>query len=627
MLFGYKILVFCTSRIYEDSFSEFISSLNESLIQKGWRVFVFCTETNLAKQNKNTDGSRKIFELINFDIADALLISDRNIRDALIVQKLTNQAKGKHIPVIHIGDGKEDCYNIRFDFKTGFERVVRHIVEDHKIHDLHFIAGIKGNKESEQRLEVFKEVLIEKEIPFSSDMVSYGDFWENPTRIAVQKLIDNGKLPRAIICANDTMALAVISVLNQNGYECPDDVLVTGFDGISEVFFSTPRVTTSICDFGLFGIQTANYLYEITENHIPYETRLVLPSLIAFESCGCNPRSHNDSIDFISNVKKAFMRYRSDDLNLSNMSVLIHDCDSIDKVSEELQTGNVLYNMFVLLKAECIDSTVDPGITHSTSTYGNSMYVMLDTDSSEAKSGYYMKTENLIPRMQIVLNEYKKPLIFSSLHSTGIPLGYCCFCFGDYNVQNFSRVGQVSSWLSSGLSGFRNMQYQRALQNKIAGMFKHDPLTGLLNRIGFQREYNKIMRDESVTEISLAMCDLDNLKTINDNFSHNEGDNAIRVVGEALRQSLPDEENCFFCRYGGDEIIALYTTKVDAELLQANLSSFLDDYNLNSGKPYEVSTSLGVYSSSKHTTFEEMFGNADKLMYEQKLKKPNRRKS
>ncbi len=626
MLFGYKILVYCTSRIYDDSFSSFISSLNESLIQKGWRVFVFCTESNLSKQNKNTDGSRKIFELINFDIADALMISDKNIRDALIVQKLTNSAKLKHIPVIHIGVGKEDCYNIRFDFKAGFERVVRHIIEDHKITDLHFIAGIKDNFESEQRLEVFKEVLIEHDIPFTNDMVSYGDFWEKPTRAATQKLIDSGNLPGAIICANDVMALCVISTLAQNGYDCPDDVLVTGFDGISEIFFSSPRVTSSICDFGLFGIQTANYIFEITDNHIPYETRYVLPSLMAFESCGCNPRSRNDSIDYVSNVRNAFFRYRTDDMNLSNMSVLIHDCETIEDVSEVLENGS-LYNMFVMLKAECIDPNVDPGITHSSSTYGNSMYVMLDTDSAEAKSGYYLVTEKLIPRMQNVLNEYKKPLIFSSLHSTGIPLGYCCFVFGDYDVQNFSRVGQISSWLSSAFSGYRNMQYQRALQNKIAGMFKHDPLTGLLNRIGFQREYNNVMRDDSVTEISLAMCDLDNLKTINDTFSHNEGDNAIRVVGEALRHSLPDENYCFFCRYGGDEIIALYTKKVDAALLQKNLSEFLDEYNLNSGKPYEVSTSLGVYSSSKHTTFEEMFGNADKLMYEQKLKNPNRRKA
>ena len=153
-------------------------------------------------------------------------------------------------------------------------------------------------------------------------------------------------------------------------------------------------------------------------------------------------------------------------------------------------------------------------------------------------------------------------------------------------------------------------------------MYRHDSLTGLYNRNGFMRIYEQIVNDSNVDKISLAVCDLDNLKKINDNFSHNEGDNAIRVIANALSNA---GEKGAFCRYGGDEIIGLYSHEVDSSTIQKNLQKYIDEYNSSSDKPYKVSTSIGIYTSKK-TSFEEMFAKADELMYKQKITKKDRRK-
>lgn len=621
MLFGQKILTFCTSKIHQNYFCDFIAALNAELISHNWRVFVFCSSSDLVKENNLPQGGKNIFDLINWDITDALLLSDEEMHDQQLKEKLISTAKERNIPVISINGTREDIYQIKFNQQAGFEQVCRHIIEGHNKRKIHFMAGTKTSRQSIERLETFKAVLKENKISFNKEMVSYGDFWDLPARLATQKIIDSGDLPEAFICANDTMAITVISVLQQNGYDVPEDVLVSGFDGIEAAFFSNPKVTTSLCNNGEFGHETARFIIQITEQKFPVCTKYVAPSIVVSESCGCKPIKQANTLSFFNFLSESYSRYRVEDYSLSSLSVSIQESRNIDEVKKALH-NDLLYNIICLVKSEVIDYNTDPNISHTSSTYGNVQYVLLDSDvyGSSNCENQYIKTEELIPRMEDLLKR-QIPLIFTPLNNANLALGYLCFSFNNFDKQNYAKVSQISSWLGSALSSYRNLQFLRQLQTQVEKMYSHDTLTGLYNRIGFQKVYKKMMEDPSVTTISLAMCDLDNLKHINDNYSHNEGDEAINTVGKALSTAIPDG---YFCRYGGDEIIGLYTRKINGATLNKKIESFLNDYNQTSGKPYDVSTSVGVYSSVK-TSFEEMFGKADKLMYEQKVSKRKNR--
>jgi len=621
MLFGYKILVYCTSQISKTSFYEFLSSFNEELIKHNWRVLVFCTESDLSKDSLNNHGDINIFELINYDIADAFLISDERVQDSALKKTICANAKKRNIPVFMFDGDSPETYNIKFNQKISFKKVVKHIVEQHEITSLHFMGGLRNSVQAQLRLEAFKEVLAKNNIPFDDSMVSYGDFWDVPCRAAMQKLIDEKRVPLAIICANDTMAITVIEVLTENGFKCPRDVIVTGFDGIDAILYSTPKITSVVCNFRSLAIETANYLFDVIENPQKPDTRLVDGSLLISESCGCNSITPSNSLNYITTLTYSFARYRNENIALSNISSLIHASKDLNELMQNLKDG-IFYNCMCMVKAECMDENLDPNISHTDTAYGEEMFVLLDSDCQQEHKERYVKTKDLIPRMQELLDNGKMPLIFTPLNNIEIPLGYLMFCFRSYDKQNYTRVNQIASWMGNAIAAYRNSQYQQKLQKKIENMYSHDSLTELFNRNGFLRIYNDILNNPEVETISLAMCDLDNLKHINDNFSHTEGDNAIRVVGKALSTALEDG---YYCRYGGDEIIGLYTRKVDPKELQTKVNKTIDAYNLNARKPYKVSTSIGVYTSQK-TSFEEMFAKADELMYKQKIKKKNRRK-
>jgi diguanylate cyclase len=87
-----------------------------------------------------------------------------------------------------------------------------------------------------------------------------------------------------------------------------------------------------------------------------------------------------------------------------------------------------------------------------------------------------------------------------------------------------------------------------------------DPLTRLPNRRAFEEKLKAF--EATGTRISLAICDIDNFKRINDQYGHPVGDRVIRVVADTLR------DNCagnMVARIGGEEFVVLFEGVAPAE--------------------------------------------------------------
>ncbi len=80
----------------------------------------------------------------------------------------------------------------------------------------------------------------------------------------------------------------------------------------------------------------------------------------------------------------------------------------------------------------------------------------------------------------------------------------------------------------------------------------HDPLTKLLNRRGFLPIINNLIENNDL--FSIAFCDIDNFKKINDTYGHDAGDEVLKHVTYIIRR---EAKNCAICRWGGEEIVIL----------------------------------------------------------------------
>ncbi len=619
MLHGYKIAALCVTKIHEDTVRLFIDTFHKKLREQGWRVFVYTAISDLYWKTDFDTGEKVIYDLIDFSVVDALFIFEGKIMDSDVTARLRSRAAEKNVPIFLIDGSDTDCYNIRFDYDNGFANIIRHLADEHGVRDFHYITGFKDNQFSDMRLATMRRVLKEYGITLTDSMISYGNFWSEPAKHAVQALIASNRVPRAIVCANDTMALAASATLIQHGYRVPEDVIVTGFDGIDAIKLSVPKITSGHCDFHALGDLAADTLLRYDQGEAIDRTTYLLPTLLLQASCGCAACEPEDSVDFFNELTDNFNRFRSEDEKLSEVIASIQSSQNSYSVSQKLH-GRLFYSMTTVLKPECLDFTLNPQMKHSEEAFDKTMIVLSDSDIANEFESHEISIHEIVPRLADKL-QLGIPLVFIALHAFDVPLGYLCFHYADVSKQNYLKINQIASALNSAIGGFRNLQYQQHLQTMIEDMYKYDTLTGLHNRNGFLRKYQQLIQFNMPETMTLVLCDLDGLKYINDHFSHREGDNAISVAADALHAACATG---LCSRYGGDELIAVLPHPCDHDKIRESILQYLANYNRTSGKPYQVSVSIGIHTSA-HADFERMFYEADQKMYLDKLQKPHRR--
>ena len=104
-----------------------------------------------------------------------------------------------------------------------------------------------------------------------------------------------------------------------------------------------------------------------------------------------------------------------------------------------------------------------------------------------------------------------------------------------------------------------------------------DSLTGLFNRLYFEERKNVLNKEDK--PVSIVICDIDNLKPVNDNFGHKLGDELIKNVSNVISDSISGEGEVI--RIGGDEFCIIIENKKydDIEDLVCKIKTSIEKYN------------------------------------------------
>jgi diguanylate cyclase (GGDEF)-like protein len=153
---------------------------------------------------------------------------------------------------------------------------------------------------------------------------------------------------------------------------------------------------------------------------------------------------------------------------------------------------------------------------------------------------------------------------------------------------------------------------------KFAHVSGNDRLTGLGNRALFDEKVRiELARAErSGTPIALAFVDIDHFKAFNDRWGHDTGDNALRIVADALRSQLRLADSAF--RWGGEEMIVLLpeTDVTGAIAVLERLRSALRDTTLAAvPDDVRITVSVGVAEYPREgTSPDELLQRADQRL-------------
>ena len=213
---------------------------------------------------------------------------------------------------------------------------------------------------------------------------------------------------------------------------------------------------------------------------------------------------------------------------------------------------------------------------------------------------------------------HQTPLISLPLIIKDHPLGLMTIWGSDLRQSDVASFTVFSNQVSVTLENAR-------LYNHIERLATTDELTQLYNRRGFflLGEQQLRVAQRTASELLLIFIDVDQLKKINDQHGHKEGDRALVETAEVLRATFRSAD--ILARISGDEFVVLAYPSVGmgAGRLLARLQHEIDLINTRKERLFNLSVSAGfaIWSTGLPASLDELLARADSQMYVEKRRK------
>lgn len=288
-------------------------------------VFTFTCNGDMYMQSEYGLGEFQIFNLPDFEHYDGCILVKDTIQNEKVLIEITDRIHASGIPTVCIDSRIEGASHFFVDNREAMKKVVEHFVTAHQIKDFCYLSGPMQNPESVERLCGVWDAVKKYGLPFTEKNIYFGNFWVDSGKKFVKKLLErNAKLPEAIVCANDDMALGVYLELTENGMQVGKDILLSGFDHTSDASKLTPAISTVEKPQEKIGYEACRQLVKKEECSV----QKFDVSYYFRGSCGCpKHRKRNLAEEQIKNVKEKIEVVNMAEMN-RNMVSDLNDCDN-----------------------------------------------------------------------------------------------------------------------------------------------------------------------------------------------------------------------------------------------------------------------------------------------------------
>ncbi len=606
----------------------------------GYDVAVFASLTHFSLIHRGyVDGEKNIYELANFELLDGVIVDTipfiENNDESIINYMCSKLKKECKKPVVSLNLPMGN-YPVSYgsDEKV-YREMVEHVLDVHHKTDICFLVGPKDNHISEERLQVFLEIMQERGLSVKPERVVYGDFWyTSGTQLAERFVNGELPLPEAVVCASDYMAIGLANRLAENDVKVPEEVIVLGFEATQEAALNEISITSFESNEATTAAEAVDMLRQKIEpasEIIPYE-RKSKQYLHAGMSCGCEPdflhtaKSFKESFYYLCRNYDERDWLDNIDIGILMESYLIEQLTAtetpqqcLEKIYRNTYFLRPINKFFLCLREDWLEHD------HvMVSGYPERMKTVVVTMKEEG-SGYFedeksevFETKWMLPQM---FEENDEPYVyyFSAVHFQEKMWGYSVL---QRKLSEPKKIGIVyRNWLRNINHALEMAQAKNTLQK----LSIYDAMTGAYNRRGMDMHLEKMLTNAKEGDsLFISVIDMDGLKYVNDNFGHAEGDLGIKLVCDTAIKTCGEKEICI--RAGGDEFYVLgvgHYTQKDMEERKKVFYDTIAYADRTSGKPYPISASIGcaIAPIDDSLNIIGVVNEADEDMYKSKVER------
>jgi len=600
----------------EEAYQEqFLSGFLSKAFEYDYDVCVFAMYQRYQDSEVRERGESSIFSLINYDQFDGVVLMLDSIQTPGVAEQLCEK-------ISKIYDGKvltidvETKYfpHLDMDHYTPTQELISHLIELHGLTDIAYLTGRKEHKHSKIRLQAYKDCMAEHGLSILPGRIFYGDYWYGSGEQTAETLLrQSGKMPQAIACANDYMAIGVAKVLSREGYRIPEDIAIIGYDSVAAGQDSPKPITSISVPVKKYGAYAAEYIDALI-NDIempPFKTE---GDFFIGNSCGCN----NESV-----VPKIHLRehWHTEMSERDYFSLNNHMSEDLLCQTNFYDLMNTLnYYVYQIRDFEtfhiCLNEDWDD--TEKRVVKGKErenyteriLHVLTckkDDPSQDVVSfDTYFDRQLLLPE---IYKEHAEPSVyyFTPLYFEDNNFGYAVL---QYVNQPQSYSSTYRMWLRSVMQSFecyRRIESIERSKQLLEDNMVRDTLTGLFNYKGFARQKDKLMRKIllSYYNVGVIAIDIKELAKINDVSGRAEGDRVVIMLANTLKDVFPGAVNICL---GNGEMVSIVLSKEDANVVLQDgykkILSQVKDHNRISTEDYELELYCGMESGNPQNVEE-----------------------
>lgn len=617
-----------------ENVSRFTESLFENTPDSSVDYYVLICNATYTSDDTHKKVTSSIFELPDLSKFDAAIVFTPGLNFEEMINRVFKILKDAGIPTISVGRKEPGTYFVGVDNYVGMKTLCNHLIKEHNVKKLSFIAGSRENEDSNVRIKAVTDSMMENGLGFDDKDIFYSNWELSPAGEYVDRMLKEKKhIPDAILCANDYLAESISYEITKNGYSAPEDIIFTGFDYMYEGRIFYPSVSSVDQHYDQIGIACSELLNDIFEgDNIPEET-IINCEFFPGESCGCMNARHEDELRRV--YARGIPRRASDSRQLDTRvntieNSFVHAVDYDDlvrRLAREFETfdGSEGDTFYILMDSNARKLSESDAMLSLLPkyTYNSEMDVVVGKYKGKRVSERVFNIENLIPEYEG--DDENHTFMFIPIYYDCYLFGYAVFCdkISWFNKINFFKFEKM--FMQSMILYRRNVQLAD-LNNKLSELMEKDPLTSVKNRIAYERYISKLENDfneDKLKEFGVVYFDINNLKKVNDLLGHERGDDYIRNCCKLICNTFKHSP---IFRVGGDEFVAILS-KSDYEKrddLMGYLRSQMEKIVKRGEKiPREervsLASGLAVYSPKIDKEFKSVFLRADELMYENKF--------
>jgi len=577
-------------------------------------------------------GEKNIYNLINFDLMDGIIVAPitmvlEHLRED-IEELLLTKCK---CPVLYLDLDSKYYPNINTKDRDAIEQITSHLIETHGYTNIMCLACKEDYISTYTRVDGYKDALNTHNIKIDQSKIFYdGDFWYTGGQRLARKII-RGEVekPEAVICINDHMAIGLVNELTKYGINVPEDIAVTGYDATEEAATCLISITTFSPPVKQTGMDAVCELTRMMTGIKPTPCEIHRGTLEIGHSCGCR------DIDYVKRKGIIRLQKKADNYKQLLDSYMTEALTTAADLSECV--AKFCYYLYLIKNYSdyylCLCDNWD-GSANNYSVeeemalkkgYTDKMTMVLAQENNECvNSNVSFAVKDMIPDLW---KEREKPkaYYFTPIHFNDNCIGYSVLTYGDkievldITYRNWSR------------NVMNALEFNRAHRKLYSSSFR-DVLTGIYNRRGIEQYIPIIIADaiDQKKKLFIIMADLDNLKEVNDQYGHEEGDIILTVIANGFQSCCLNNEIC--ARIGGDEFLVVGIDGNGESAVNsfiARVNHYISQYNKTSKKEYNIEISMGAFCDfvTPSINVKEMVDFADKIMYANKTINKNKRLS